>query len=63
MQEINTVDLLDLNGCMVKDEYGTVVAILQECGDKIRVEKTPACSLGTYLYIISYLNEMGFEAE
>lgn len=63
MQEIKTIDILNLDGCRIKDENGNVVAILREKNGMIFVKKTAACTLGTYLYIISYLNEMGIEAK
>lgn len=63
MQEIKTIDILNLDGCRVRDESGEIVAVLREKDGAILVRKTAACTLGTYLYIVSYLNEMGIEAK
>ena len=61
MIEKKTIDILDLEGCQIKDEDGTILAILSEAGETIVVKKTTACSLGSYLYIITYLRELGFD--
>lgn len=57
-----TNDFLDLDGCKIKDESGIVLAVLSEDSSCVRVDKTPACSIGNYLYILSYLREFGINA-
>ena len=60
---INPIDLLNLHDCSVRDEDGTVVATLHEENKVITVERTSACSLGAYFYILRYLMELGFEVK
>lgn len=56
-------EFLNLNGCIVRDERGLALAVLYEdMNDVIVVKKTTACSVGTYLYIIGYIRDLGFEA-
>jgi hypothetical protein len=52
-----------MHGCVVKDERGIPLATLLEDGEKLIVKKTAACSIGDYLSILSYLNDLGFEAK
>lgn len=53
--------LVGLNGCIVRDSSGIAMAILEDYEGILIVKKTTACSIGTYLYIISVLRDMGFE--
>lgn len=55
----NTIDLLDLHGCLIRGEDGTVLARLYEQDGTIIVKKTTACTVGTYFYILRYLRELG----
>lgn len=59
-----SVDLLNLHGCEVKDERGAVMARLYEDEDgKIRVIRTPSCSVGMYFFILDYLRALGVDAK
>lgn len=55
-----TIEILDVNGCIVRDEKGIPLARLAEDSGIVIVTKLPACSLGLYLYILDYLQELGF---
>lgn len=55
--------MLDVDRCVIKNEHGSVVARLHERGEKVFVEKMPACSIGMYFYVLNYLKELGFEVE
>jgi len=58
----DAIDLLNLNGCVIKDERGIPLATLYEEGRIVRVVREPACGLGMYFYILSYLNDLGVDA-
>lgn len=62
MKKKSILDMICLAGCVVKDEAGIVMAVLQEDTGRIVVKKTAACSLGTYLSIVTYLRDLGFDA-
>lgn len=50
----------NLHGYVVKDEKGTLLANLYTDRDgSVRVVRYPACSLGTYFYILCELLERG----
>lgn len=51
-----------LDGCIIRDERGVALAILEELDGVIVVKKTTACSLGTYLYLITMIRDIGFDA-
>lgn len=51
-----------LDGCIIRDSRGVALAILEEIDDVVVVKKTTACSLGTYLYIITLIRDIGFDA-
>lgn len=56
-------EFLNLHECIVRDERGLALAVLYEdMNGVIVVKKTTACSVGTYLYIIGYIRDLGFEA-
>ena len=57
------IDLLCLHGCVITDEHGVHMANLYEDDGCIRVVKTTACTVGTYLSILSYLRDLGFEVK
>lgn len=59
MKTVN--DILNMDGCVVKDDRGVVVATLREVSGALAVDRLPACSLGMYFYILGYLRELGFE--
>lgn len=54
------VDLFDMNGCVIRDERGVVMANLYEADGVVIVKKTTACSIGMYFYILHFLRELGF---
>ena len=56
-----TIEVVKVDGCVIRDDRELDLARLHEDNGKVRVEKLPACSLGTYLYILDYLKELGFE--
>ena len=59
-----TNELLNVNGCVVKDERGVPLASLSEDAyGRVLVEKLPACTVGTYMYILGYLRDLGFELD
>ena len=60
MKELEAIDLIKVNGCIVKDDDGRELARLEEVGRKVRVHRLPACSIGMYLYILTYLKGLGF---
>lgn len=63
MQEISNLEILDINGCWVKDEKGIALASLHEDEGYVVVERTPACSIGMYFYILMYLTQLGFNVK
>lgn len=56
-------DIMNMDGCIIRDEYGGALAKIEENGDVLVVHKFTACSLGTYFYILSYLRDLGFKCE
>lgn len=60
---MSTNELLNVDGCVVKDERGVVLARLYEEDGVVRVLRKPSCSIGTYFYILGYLRELGFELD
>lgn len=56
-----SADMLDMDGCVVRDERGVALAVLHEIDGVLLVKKTTSCSIGTYLYIISSLREFGYD--
>lgn len=50
-----------MDGCVVRDERGVALAVLHEIDGVVYVKKTTACSLGTYLYIITLLRDYGYD--
>ncbi len=54
-------DMMNMDGCVVRDESGVALAILHEDDGIVVVKKMTSCSIGTYLYIISFLRECGFD--
>lgn len=56
-------DMMNMDGCVVRDESGVALAILHEVDGVVVVKKMTSCSIGTYLYIISFLRECGFEVK
>ena len=48
---------------IIKDEGGDVLARVYFNGAKYQVFRHPACSIGTFFYIISYLEEQGFDLQ
>ena len=55
----------DLHGCVVRGENDMLLANLyRDRNDgRIRVVRYPACSLGMYFYILSYLVDLGYEVK
>ena len=60
---MSTNELLNVDGCVIKDERGVHLASLREVGGRVVVEQLPACSIGTYMYILGYLRDLGFELD
>lgn len=55
-------DMINMDGCVVRDSDGRALAVLHERYDgSLIVKKTTGCSIGTYLYIVSFLREIGFD--
>lgn len=54
-------DIVDMDGCIVRDESGNALAVLHDAGEFIVVRKMTGCSLGTYFYIMTLLSECGFD--
>ena len=63
MKALEAIDLIKVNGCIVRDEEGNSLARLEEVDRRVRVHKLPACSIGMYLYILTYLKELGFKID
>lgn len=61
MKTVN--DIFNMEDCVVKDERGVVLALLSDEDGVISVNKTTACSIGLYFYILWYLGELGFEVK
>lgn len=61
MKHERSDEIIDLDGCIVRDENGTMLAKVDYDGRGYRVLKATACSVGTYFYILSYLRDLGFE--
>lgn len=61
--KLRSVDILDMHGCQIKDEHGVVLATLFEHNGKIIVSREKCCCIGMYFHILSYLHDLGFEAE
>lgn len=55
-------DAIGLDGCIVRDENYTALAVLEVVDDVVFVKKTTACSIGTHLYIICRLRDLGYYA-
>ena len=53
--------MFDLGGCIVRDERGDVLAVLEMYNGKVYARKMPNCSLGDYFYVLSYIYDLGFE--
>lgn len=58
---MNPIELMDVHGCKVCGQDNEVLATLYEDGDTVVVIREPACSIGDYMYILSYLREIGFD--
>ena len=56
-----TIEIINVDGCVIRDDRGLGLAKLHEENGRVWVDQLPACSLGTYLYILDYLKELGFE--
>lgn len=56
-------DIIDMDGCIVRDERGRALAVLRDGGDCIVVKKMPGCTIGTYFYIMTFLKECGFDVK
>lgn len=57
------VDMKRMDGCILRDERGVALAVLNVDHGTITVKKTTACSLGTYFHIIDRLQELGYDAK
>lgn len=54
-------DIRKMDGCIVRDSRGVALAVLHEVNGVLWVKKTTGCSLGTYLYVVSFLRDFGYE--
>lgn len=53
--------MADNPGCyVVKDERGVILARLYFNGERYQIFRYPACSLGTYLLVLDYLEGEGY---
>ena len=60
----NIMDIIKVDRCVVRDEKtGANLAILHERYGVVEIERLPACSIGSYFHIMSYLRELGFETK
>lgn len=48
---------------IIKDEKGTPLAKVFEDGKRLRVFRTPQCSIGMYFLILSFLRDLGYEVQ
>lgn len=55
--------MTSLNGYQVKDEKGRILATLFEIGGAVRVVRTAECSIGEFFYILTFLNDLGYNAK
>lgn len=57
--------MLNLHGCVVKDERGMLLANLYKdhYSDRIRVVRNPSCSIGMYFHIMSLLLDLGYNVK
>lgn len=53
--------ITDFHGLYVTDEAGHPLALLLEDIDGIYVKRLPACSIGSYLFILTYFRELGYK--
>ena len=56
-------DIINVNGCVVKDYDGVRLAHLQEVDGVVEVIREPACGIGMYFHILSYLLDLGFDVK
>lgn len=56
-------DILNVDGCVVRDYDGVDLAILRERDGMVEVLRCPACGLGMYFRILSYLVDLGFDVK
>ena len=55
-------DILDIGGCIVRDENGVALAVLEAySATKVKVKKMSNCSIGDYFYVMCYLIDLGFD--
>ena len=54
-------EILNVDGCVVKTYDGVRLAKLREVDGAIEVIREPACGLGMYFHILSYLLDLGFD--
>ena len=57
------IDVIDMDGCIIRDNHGYAMARIEENDGVLVVHKFTACSLGMYFYILSYLRDLGFKCE
>lgn len=56
-------DIIDMDGCIIRDEHGGPLARIEEKDGVLVVHKFTACTLGMYFYILAYLRDLGFKCE
>lgn len=56
-------DIINMDGCIIRDDKGGALARIEEKDGVLAVRKFTSCSLGTYFYILGYLRDLGFKCE
>lgn len=56
-------DIINMDGCIIRDENGGALARIEENDGVLVVHKFTSCSLGMYFYILGYLRDLGFKCE
>ena len=57
---VDTGKFINLQNCVVRDEFGIILAHLREEEDYVVVNVTDSCPPSMHLYIVHYLRELGF---
>lgn len=54
--------MINIDGRTVVDERKTPLAKITDFGKYVRVNRLPACSIGDYFAILTWLNDWGYTA-
>lgn len=60
---MRNIDVIDMRGCVVRDEAGHKLARIVETDGVLQVHPFSECRLGDYFYILWYLRELGWDVE